>query len=129
MTRDLAHLEAAVEAFDAIIFLGTIAAHNVTARWMRFRRTTSEMVYGRYDAEKACVEISPILRLPWVPEYVFLSVLHHELLHVAFGDSLDHGHAFRLAERSFVHHHESELWCQSNIGRLLEASPPRKERA
>jgi hypothetical protein len=129
MTRDIAHLEAAIEAFDTVIFLGAIAAHNVTCGWMRFRRNKAEMVYGRYVAEDRRVEISGVLRHPWVPEYVFLSVLHHELLHVVFGEDLDHGHAFRLAERAYVHTVESDMWCQVNFDRLLAARPPAKESA
>ena len=127
--RDIAWIHDAFDAFDHIIFLGELSARGVTARWMRHRKAKSTFVFGQCDFERSRVELSQVLRWHWVPEYVALSVLHHECCHVVYGD--EHGGAFKLAEERYLHHTASEIWCSDgdNLDRLLAASPPPKEPA
>jgi hypothetical protein len=90
---------------------------------MRHRKRKHCFVYGVYDLDRLRIELNPVLRNEWVPESVVLAVMHHEALHATVG--MEHTHEFRLAEARFPHHAESEVWCAENIGRLIEAEPPR----
>lgn len=124
MTRDADWLADSLDALDRVVFLGSLAAHGITARWMRHRKRKHSFVYGIYDLDRKRIELNPVLRHEWVPECVALSVLHHEALHATLG--MEHTHEFRLAESRFFHHVESEVWCAENISRLIDAEPPPK---
>jgi hypothetical protein len=124
LTRDSEWLSESFDALDRVIFLGSLSALGITARWMRHRRRKHSFVYGIYDLDRLRIELSPVLRHDWVPECVALSVLHHEALHATLG--MEHTHEFRLAENRFPHHVDSEVWCAENIGMLIDAEPPSK---
>lgn len=124
--RDDAWLHDSLDALDRIIFLGALSELGVRAKWMRHRVRKHTFLYGVYDADRMRIELNPVLKHSWIPEYVPLAVMAHEGLHAILGP--EHSHEFRLAEARFPHHHASEIWCQNNIERLLvEVPPPRKE--
>jgi predicted metal-dependent hydrolase len=80
------------------------------------------IILGSYDRTKGRIEINDRLDRWYVPEYVLLDVIRHELLHRLVGwTSRDdqHGPVFMRAERSFGSHGRAEAWIERNQHRLF----------
>ena len=105
-----------LERFFAVInqtaFKNELAA--CTLRWSRNRW---HLTLGLCDVKKRIITLNRALDDARVPEMVVASILHHEMLHLYLGVSEGpngtqryHTPKFRIAERIFPGHTESEKW-------------------
>jgi predicted metal-dependent hydrolase len=124
MTRDAEWLRKTLDAVDRVFFLGAVSRDGVRIKWMRWRKTKTEFVYGRYDQDRKTIEINPVLKHAWVPEEVAVDVVHHEALHVVAGP--DHGPVFQWSEMAYPYRRRADAWCDENINNLLNAEPPKE---
>lgn len=92
-------------------------------RRQRRRRRTIQL--GSYQDETRTIRIHPVLDHAKVPEYVVMSVLHHEMLHAvvpvetAGRRNRVHTDEFRRREAAYPHHHRAEQWLARHLFRLM----------
>ena len=92
-------------------------------RRQRRRRRTIQL--GSYQDETRTVRIHPVLDHAKVPEYVVLSVLHHEMLHAVVPVEKSgrrnrvHTAEFRRREAAYPHHGRAEEWLARHLFRLM----------
>ncbi len=83
---------------------------------------------GSYSFEDGTIRIHPALDQDFVPPYVVVGVIYHEMVHHVVGAEqrggrrMVHTLAFRERERAFVHYERAERWEKANLARLLRRS-------
>lgn len=122
MARDLTWLKESFRAIDRVYFGDALAVQGYKVLWMPWRPNKKVFIFGRCYKEQRVIKINRALQHDWVPDYVVLSTLYHEMLHVVIGD--DHDMTFELAEEKFVHFAKSNTWEDQNLTALLTASKP-----
>lgn len=131
-TRDAEWLHDVFDAVDLVFFGERLHHDGVTVRWSRWRKTKEVTRLGCYWSDKKLIEVSPLLRLEWVPLHVVVSLVFHEGLHHVLGGGRaphEHSDAFRIAEQRDPNFALSESWLCDHIERLTSAVPPGKETA
>lgn len=125
MNRDLSWLKDSFKALDRVYFGDSVSGQGFKVKWMRWRPNKKSFIFGRCYKETKTVEINRALQHSWVPDYVVLSALYHEMLHVVLDDySNDHAMTFKLAEEKFVSFRQSEIWESENINKLIKCDRP-----
>ncbi|MBW1811005.1 MAG: hypothetical protein JRJ87_22640 [Deltaproteobacteria bacterium] len=98
--------------------------------WARTRRRRKQrsIRLGSYSFEDRVIRIHSALDQDFVPAYVVVGVVYHEMLHHDLGAvhtggrCLVHTGQFRKRERAFVHHRRAEAWEKKNLSKLIK--PP-----
>lgn len=119
MSRDLEWLQDSMAALDRVYFSDSLGAQGVAIGWLRWRPSKANFRFGAYYPHHGKIRINRVLAQLWVPDFVALMTVYHEMLHVHVG--LDHDHEFRLMEQKFPHYAQSLLWEQENLTALIEA--------
>jgi hypothetical protein len=122
MSRNLFWLRDSFRAIDRVYFGDAVSIEGFTVKWMPWRPTKSKFVFGLCDKENKVIKLNQALRHEWVPDYVVLATLYHEMLHIVIGD--DHDTTFDLAENRFVHYSSAQIWENSNLDALMKAEKP-----
>ncbi len=84
---------------------------------------------GSYSFADSVIYIHPILDQEFVPTYMVVAVVYHEMLHHIIGSIETNGQRrvhtaeFRRREKAYIHHHRAAAWEKNNIGKLLRKSP------
>ena len=92
-------------------------------RRQRRRRRTIQL--GSYQDESRTIRIHPVLDHAKVPDFVVMSVLHHEMLHAivpverAGRRNRVHTEEFRRREAAYPHHRRAEQWLARHLFRLM----------
>lgn len=110
-------------------FAGRLEVGITWGRWGRRRKRGrgGSIRLGSFDQRLALVRVHPALDAAFVPRYVVLSIVHHEMLHAALppavrgGRRILHGAEFRRREREFRDHERAERWIAANLERLLRS--------
>lgn len=109
------------ESFDGELDLDVTWGNEV--RRQRRRRRTIQL--GSYQDESRTIRIHPVLDHSKVPDYVVMSVLHHEMLHAVVpvecegGRNRVHTDEFRRREAAYPHHQPAERWLARHLFRLM----------
>jgi len=83
---------------------------------------------GSYSFEDRLIRIHPALDRPFVPAFVVVAVVYHELLHHLLGDRGEGGRRrlhtaeFRRLEEKYVHHARAERWTKDHLNELLRSN-------
>ena len=98
-------------------------ALGVTICWYGRRKIVKKVIktsMAWYHKGDQAIRVNRILDQDWVPEYVLVDLVSHELLHHLLGWERDPHHlAFRLAEAALPWHKAAAWWIEANIDRLL----------
>lgn len=106
-------------------------AVSVPIQWGRRRhrrRRGGSIRLGSYSFEDGLISIHPALDQAFVPAYVVVGVVYHELLHHVLGAEQRGGRRyvhtpeFRRREREYVLFERAERWERDNLHRLVEQS-------
>lgn len=122
MSRDLTWLRESFKALDRVYFGDAVSTEGFRVGWMRWRPNKKSFIFGLCDKEKKVIHINQALKHDWVPDYVVMSTLYHEMLHIVIGD--DHDVAFDLAEEKFVHHTKTQVFEESHLNKLINCEKP-----
>jgi hypothetical protein len=83
---------------------------------------------GSYSFVDRVISIHPLLDQEFVPAYMVVAVVYHEMLHHVIG-SIDtggrrrvHTAEFRRREQAYVHHRRASTWEKNHVGKLLKRS-------
>jgi Zn-dependent peptidase ImmA (M78 family) len=123
MSRDLLWLNQSFRALDRVYFGDSVSIEGFKVRWMRWRPNKKSFIFGLCDKEKKIILINRALQHDWVPDFVVLSTLYHEMLHIVIGD--DHDMAFELAESKFIHNTSAQVWEESHLTKLINCERPK----
>lgn len=125
MNRDLLWLQDSFKALDRVYFGDSVTTRGFTIKWMNWRPNKRDFIFGRCYEDKKLIVINKALQHSWVPDYVVLSAIYHEMLHVVLNDfTNDHAIAFKLSEEKFVSFREAEVWETENLSKLIKCEKP-----
>jgi hypothetical protein len=88
-------------------------------------RQQNSIRLGSYSERTKTIRVNPALDRSYVPKYVIVGVVHHEMLHHFLGvesrngRKIAHSKAFRQMESRYYHHHRLQVWKKKNLHRLL----------
>lgn len=126
--RDLMWLMESFKAIDRVYFDDALSIEGYKIKWMPWRPRKKSFIFGLCDKERKVIEINQALRHDWVPGYVILSTVYHEMLHIALGsDHDDHGVTFDLAESKFPHHAAVQVFEETHLNKLINCERPGAE--
>ncbi len=103
---------------------------HVPVVWARYGQSKAKrsIRLGSYSFSDRVIYINPILDQEFVPPYMIVAVVYHEMLHHVIG-SVDtgsqrrvHTAEFRRRERVYVHYRKAAKWEKENVGKLLRKS-------
>jgi hypothetical protein len=122
MSRDLDWLNESFRAIDRVYFGDALSIEGYKIKWMRWRPNKKSFCFGLCDKELKVIQLNRALQHEWVPDFVLLSTLYHEMLHIVIGD--DHDVAFELAEARFIHHVQAQVWESEHLNLLIRCEKP-----
>lgn len=122
MRRDLIWLRESFKAIDRVYFGDALSIEGYRVIWMPWRPSKNSFTFGLCDKDKKVIEINKALSHEFVPDYVLLATLYHEMLHIVIGD--EHDMTFDLAEERFVHYAKAQVWEEGNLNALIIAKRP-----
>lgn len=120
MDRDLDWLVSSFEAVDRVYFDDAITQKGYSINWQTWDTSTC-FIYGKCYKGKKLILVNRILAHDWVPVYVVIGTIYHEMLHVVIGNK--HNLPFKLAEDKYIHFNQAQLWESLNYEKLLNAKP------
>jgi hypothetical protein len=114
-------------------------AVSVPVVWGRFGQTKGKrsIRLGSYSFADRVIYVHPILDQEFVPAYMVVAVVYHEMLHHIIGSVKTNGQRrvhtaeFRRRERAYIHYQRAATWEKDNVGKLLRKSnsPTRRNKA
>jgi hypothetical protein len=105
-------------------------AVSVPVVWGRYGQNKSKrsIRLGSYSFADRIIYVHPILDQEFVPAYMVVAVVHHEMLHHVIGSIETNGQRrvhtaeFRRREQAYIHYHRAATWEKNNIRKLLRRS-------
>ena len=104
--------------------------------WGRFRLGRRRSIrLGSYAFGEQVIRIHPALDQDFVPAYVVVGVVYHEMLHHVFGEQKVGGRRsihppeFNILDERYVHYARASDWVRQNLRRLLNSGKTRHQRA
>jgi hypothetical protein len=114
------------DAISRFYFKEPVNVPIVWGTWRKHRRQRSIRL-GSYSYDERVVRIHPVLDQDFVPSYVVVGVVYHEMLHHVLGVKTKggsrrvHTKEFKERERAFVHFEKANKWEKKNLSRLLNS--------
>ena len=88
-------------------------------------RNQSSIKLASYSDRTKTIRVHPALDKSYVPKYVIMGIVYHEMLHHFLGvenrngRKLVHTRRFRRLESRYRHYHRLQAWKERNLHRLL----------
>ena len=98
-----------------------------TITWGANRRVRKQnsIKLGSYSDRTKTIRVHPALDKSYVPKYVIMGIVYHEMLHHYLGvehrngRKIAHTRRFRQLEQRYRHYHKLQAWKEKNLHRLL----------
>ena len=88
-------------------------------------RNQNSIKLASYSDSTKTIRVHPALDKSYVPKYVIMGIVYHEMLHHHLGvehrngRTLAHTRRFRQLEQRYLHYHKLQAWKEKNLHRLL----------
>jgi hypothetical protein len=88
-------------------------------------RNQNSIKLASYSERTKTIRVHPALDKSYVPKYVILGIVYHEMLHHHLGveqhngRKIAHTRRFRQLEARYRHYHKLQAWKEKNLHRLL----------
>jgi len=88
-------------------------------------RNQNSIKLASYSDRTKTIRVSPALDKSYVPKYVIMGIVYHEMLHHRLGvehrngRKMAHTRRFRQLEARYRHYHRLQAWKERNLHRLL----------
>ena len=95
--------------------------------WGANRRVQNQnsIKLASYSDRTKTIRVHPALDKSYVPKYVIMGIVYHEMLHHHLGvehrngRKIAHTRRFRQLERRYLHYHKLQAWKEKNLHKLL----------
>ena len=100
---------------------------NCSITWGANRRVRNQnsIKLASYSDRTKTIRVHPALDKSYVPKYVIMGIVYHEMLHHHVGvehrngRKIVHSKRFRQLEQRYLHYHKLQAWKEKNLHRLL----------
>ena len=88
-------------------------------------RNQNSIKLASYSERTNTIRVHPALDKSYVPKYVIMGIVYHEMLHHHLGvehrndRKIAHSKRFRQLEQRYLHYHKLQAWKEKNLLRLL----------
>ena len=88
-------------------------------------RNQNSIKLASYSVRTNTIRVHPALDKSYVPKYVIMGIVYHEMLHHHLGvehrngRKIVHSKRFRQLEQRYLHYHKLQAWKEKNLPRLL----------
>ena len=88
-------------------------------------RNQNSIKLASYSDRSKTIRVHPALDKSYVPKYVIMGIVYHEMLHDHLGvehlngRKIAHTRRFRQLEQRYLHYHKLQAWKEKNLHRLL----------
>ena len=88
-------------------------------------RNQNSIKLASYSDRTKTIRVHPALDKSYVPKYVIMGIVYHEMLHHHVGvehrngRKIVHSKRFRQLEQRYHHYHKLQAWKEKNLHRLL----------
>jgi hypothetical protein len=88
-------------------------------------RNQNSIKLASYSDSTNTIRVHPALDKSYVPQYVIMGIVYHEMLHHHLGvehrngRKMAHTRRFRQLEQRYRHYHRLQAWKEKNLHRLL----------
>jgi len=88
-------------------------------------RNQNSIKLASYSDRTKTIRVHPSLDKSYVPKYVIMGIVYHEMLHHHLGvehrngRKIAHTRRFRQLEQRYLHYHKLQAWKEKNLHRLL----------
>ena len=88
-------------------------------------RNQNSIKLASYSDRTKTIRVHPALDKSYVPKYVIMGIVYHEMLHHYLGvehrngRKIAHSKRFRQLEQRYLHYHKLQAWKKKNLNKLL----------